>query len=70
MSQRAVSFVIHTLLADQDLRARFAISPMEVLVNLHLSTDIELTPDEVEALVRASSDLWRSTTGLMHVQIH
>jgi hypothetical protein len=70
MSQQAVSFVIHTLLTDQDLRNRFALSPMEVLVDLHLSGDIELTLDEVEALVRVSPDVWRSIAGLTHAQIH
>ena len=70
MSQQAVSFVIHTLLTDQDLRNRFALSPIEVLVDLHLSADIELTLEEVEALARASPDVWRSTAGLTHARIH
>jgi len=70
MSQQAVSFVINTLLTNPDLRDQFAMSPLEVLVDLHLSADIELTLDEVEALVLASPDLWRSTAGLKHVQIH
>jgi hypothetical protein len=70
MSQHAVSLVIHALLVSQDLRDRFGISPMEVLVDLHLSTDIELTLDEVEALVQASSDIWRSTGGAIHARIH
>jgi hypothetical protein len=70
MSQQAVSFVIHTLLTDQDFWNRFALSPMEVLVALLLSADIELTQDEVEALVRASPDVWRSIAGLTHAQIH
>jgi hypothetical protein len=42
---------------------------MEVLVDLHLWADIELTLDE-EALVRVSPDVWRSTAGLTHAQIH
>ena len=70
MSQQAVSFVIHTLLTDQEFQSRFALSPMEVLADLHLSADIELTLDEVQALVRASPDVWRSTAGLAHAQIH
>jgi hypothetical protein len=70
MSHQAVSFVIHTLLTNQDLRDRFAMSPLDVLVDLHLSTDIELTLDEVEALVVSSPDLGRPTAGLQHVRIH
>lgn len=70
MSQQAVSFVIHALLADRDLRDRFAMSPMEVLVDLHLSADIELTVDEVEALVQASPDAWRPIGGLTRARIH
>jgi hypothetical protein len=70
MSQQAVSFVIHALLADQDLRDRFAMSPMKVLVDLHLSADIELTLDEVEALVQAGPDVWRSIGRLTRTRIH
>ena len=70
MSQHSVSFVIHALLTDENLRDRFATSPMEVLVDLHLSTDIELTLDEVEALVRASRDVWRATGRLTHARVH
>jgi hypothetical protein len=70
MSQQAVSFVIHALVADRDLRDRFVMSPMKVLVDLHLSADIELTLDEVEALVQASPDVWRPIRGLTRARIH
>ena len=70
MSQNAVSLVIHALLVNQNLRDRFAISPMEVLVDLHLSTDIDLTLDEVAALVQAGPDVWRSTGDAIHARIH
>jgi hypothetical protein len=70
MSQQAVSFVIHVLVTDQHFRDRFAVSPMEVLVDLHLSADIELTRDEIEALVRASPDIWGSTACFTHIRIH
>jgi hypothetical protein len=47
-------------------------SPRDVLVDLHLSADIELSLDEddVEALVFSSPDLGRSTGDLKHVRIH
>ena len=70
MSQRGVSVVIHTLLTDQNLRDRFAESPMDVLADLHFSVGIELTLAEVEALARTSPDLWRSIAGQAHDTIH
>ena len=70
MSKRGVSDVIHTLLTDQSLRDRFAESPIDVLVDLHFSADIELTLAEVEALVRARPDVWRSPSGPSHETIH
>ena len=70
MSQHAVSLVIRALLVSEDLRDRFAMSPMEVLVDLHLSADIDLTLDEVAALVQASPDIRRSTGDAIHARIH
>ena len=70
MSQHSVSFIIHALLTDQTLRDQFAMSPMDVLVDLHLSADIELTLDEVEALVGASRDVWCPTGQLTHARVH
>lgn len=70
MGQQAVSFVIHMLSTDRHLRDRFAVSPMEVLVDLHLSSDIELTRNEIEALVLAGPAIWRPTGGFTHIQIH
>ena len=69
MSQHSVSFIIHALLTDQKLRDRFAMSPMDVLVDLHLSADIELTLDEVEVLIRASRDVVL-TGPLTHARVH
>ncbi len=70
MSKRGVSVVIHTLLTDQNLRDRFAESPMDVLADLHFSAGIELTLAEVEALARTSPDVWSSTAGQSHDTIH
>ena len=70
MSQQAVSLVIHALLTDRNFRDRFAMSPMEALVDLHLSTDLEFTLDEVEALARARPDDWRPSGGFTHAGIH
>jgi hypothetical protein len=70
MSQQAVSFVIHALSINSDLRDRFAISPIEVLVDLRFVADIDLTLDEIEVLVRSSRELWDSTGYVTHAQIH
>jgi hypothetical protein len=70
MSQQAVRFIIHTLLTDRQFRDRFAESPMEVLAACHLSGDIDLTADEVDALVLASPDVWRSNEGLTPGRVH
>jgi hypothetical protein len=70
MSQHSVSLIIHALLTDQNLRDRFAMAPMDVLVDLHLWTDIELTLDEAEAFVRAGRDVWRPTEPLTHARVH
>jgi hypothetical protein len=70
MSKRGVSVVIHTLLTDQDLRDRFAESPMDVLADLHFAVGIELTLAEVEALARTGAAVWRSTAGPSHDILH
>ena len=70
MSKRGVSVVIHTLLTDQNLRDRFAESPMDVLADLHFTVGIELTLAEVEALARTSPDVWQSTASSSHDRIH
>ena len=70
MSKRGVSVVIHTLLTDQNLRDRFAESPMDVLADLHFTVGIELTLAEVEALARTRPDVWRSTASSSHDRIH
>ena len=68
MAQQAVSFVIHVLLTDQHFRDQFAESPMEVLVDLHLSAHIER--DEMQALVLAGPAICRPAGDLTHIRIH
>jgi hypothetical protein len=43
---------------------------MEVLVDLQLWSNLELTVDEVEALVLADPDVWRSNEGGSPGRIH
>lgn len=70
MSQQAVNTVVDALLTNQHLRDRFARSPIEVLVDLHLWSGIELTTDEVEALLLANPDVWRSNEDGIPGRIH
>ena len=39
-------------------------------MDLHLSADIELTRDEIEALVLAGPAIWRPAGGVTHIRIH
>jgi hypothetical protein len=43
---------------------------MEVLVDLRFWADLELTLDEMDALVRASPEVWRSPGGVTHARIN
>jgi hypothetical protein len=57
MSQQTVGLVIHRLLTDEELRNRFAIEPVETLADMHLR-GFELTPDEIDAFMRADVRIW------------
>ena len=57
MSQQTVGLVIHRLLADEELRIRFAMKPAETLADMHLR-GFELTSDEIDAFMRADVRTW------------
>jgi hypothetical protein len=57
MSQRMVSIVIDRLLADKDLRIRFALDRFETLADLSF-LGVELTPDEIDVFIRTDVRLW------------
>ena len=57
MSQHTVGIVIDRLLADQDLRIRFAIDRLETLADLCLR-GIDLTQAEIDLFCRADARLW------------
>jgi hypothetical protein len=63
MSKHAVSFLINTLLVDPDLWERFAASPVDVLIDLRLSADIELGLEDVGPLLRAGHEILTAETG-------
>jgi hypothetical protein len=57
MSQQTVGLVINRLLTDEELRIRFAMEPVETLADMHLR-GFELTPDEIDAFMRADVRMW------------
>jgi hypothetical protein len=57
MSQRMVGIVVNRLLTEQDLRVRFALDCIETLAELSFR-GFELTPDEIDVLIRTDPRLW------------
>ena len=57
MSHQMVRVVVHTLLTDEELRVLFAINPAHALADLNLR-GVELTPNEMDVLLRTDARLW------------
>ena len=57
MSQAHVGIVIETLLADEDLRIRFALERMETIADL-CARGLELTGDEIDLFCQTDARLW------------
>ncbi len=57
MSQQNVGHVIDRLLADEELRLRFALDRFDAIVELHLR-GLDLTSDEIDVFVRSDVRLW------------
>ena len=68
MSQKTVRLVIGWLLTDEDLRLRFTERPRETLTDLR-EQGYEITPDEIEALVRSDPDVWPSMARRIHPRL-
>jgi uncharacterized lipoprotein YmbA len=68
MSQKTVQLVIGRLLTDEDMRLRFVERPYETLAELR-EQGFELTDDEVDALVRSDSQMWRSAARRIHPRL-
>jgi hypothetical protein len=54
MSQQMVGIVMNRLLADEDLRIRFIIEPVETLADLH-ARGFELTPREIDLFIQTNT---------------
>jgi hypothetical protein len=63
MAQHDVDRVVRSLLSSVALREYFTQDPLCVLVVLLVSTDIELTVDEVRALLRMPRTIWGPEAG-------
>ena len=57
MSQTCVGLAVETLLTDESLRIRFALDPMETVVELFLR-GLELTRDEIDLFCRTDAGVW------------
>ena len=58
MSHRGVEYVMQRLLTDWQLRDRFSREPFGVLAELGLTTNVELTVDEMRAFLRVDPEVW------------
>jgi hypothetical protein len=68
MSQKTVQLLIGRLLTDEDLRLRFVQRPFETLVELR-DQGLELTADEIEALIQIDSKVWPSMAARIHPRL-
>lgn len=62
MSREAVGVVIDQLLSNQELRDEFVDDPLGVLTCLRICDGLDLTIDEIGALLRTDPVVW-STSG-------
>jgi hypothetical protein len=57
MGQRSVEVLIGRLVTDEELRGRFTVAPRET-IQLEQQRGLELSADEVEALLTSPVALW------------
>jgi hypothetical protein len=69
MSQRMVAMLIGRLLADKDLRIRFALDPDETMADLSF-LGVDLTPEEIDVFVRADARQWFWSKSLVGDRVH
>ncbi len=69
MSQQTVEIVIDRLLADEELRARFALDRMETLLELSLC-GFDFTPSEIDVFMRTDARVWFAGTSAVGWRAH
>jgi len=57
MSRAGVGRVIDRMLTERHLRLRFALNPMETVVDLYLG-GVDLSVDEIDLLCRTDARVW------------
>jgi hypothetical protein len=68
MSQKTVQLLIGRLLTDEDLRLCFVERSRETLMELR-DQGLDLTTDEIEALVRIDPEAWPSMAARIHPRL-
>jgi hypothetical protein len=68
MSQKTVQLLIGRLLTDEDLRLRFVRRSLETLTELR-DQGLELTTDEIDALVQVDPEAWPSMAARIHPRL-
>jgi hypothetical protein len=69
VSQRMVAILIDRLLADKDLRIRFALDRFETLADLSF-LGVDLTSDEIDTFIRTDVRLWFQDRVVVGEQVH
>ena len=69
MSQQNVGYVMDRLLADEELRLRFALDRFDTIAEFHLH-GFDLTPDEIDVFVQSDLRLWFSQKERVPGRVH
>jgi len=68
MSQKSVELVIGRLATDEVLRNQFSVDPKTTLRHLQ-AAGLDLTPGEIEALIRTPVALWAFIASCIHPRL-
>ncbi len=68
MSQKTVQLIVGRLLTDEEFRGRFLNEPLEALTALR-EQGFELTPGEIDALLRTDRALWSDAAARIDRQL-
>jgi hypothetical protein len=60
MAYKTVQFIIGRILTDEELRAKFLVSPAETLTGLRDDMGFDLTNAEIDAITKTDPQLWES----------
>jgi len=69
MSHQVVGGVIHCLLTEEDVRIRFAIDPVQTLVDLSFR-GYELSPEEMDVFLQTDARTWFWGREVLRDRVH